>query len=223
MNIMDWFIGASGFDGKILGVVLHPAIGITLLSISTLLIFEHIRDKAKSGDLYGNPLCTLGLQSLGRTLPKVMSQGGNGNTLKVRSTPVELKPVLKSSLSLLPTVKIEPPIELSRKELMGKFESLTTAEAKSIARSYIGKALLVVAEVADVRPSGADTLVFLHPEDSEGRMDVATASFGPDWKDRVKRLHRGDRIKVYGIISELPDLSLKQCKLMTEKLVPDYE
>ncbi len=137
--------------------------------------------------------------------------------------PVELKPVLNSTLSLWPTIKLESPIELSLKELMGKFESLTTVEAKPIAKGYLGKAMLVVAEVADVTPRGEDTSVFLSLEDSEGRMSIVTTSFGPDWKDRVRRLHRGDSIKVYGIISDLPKLSLEHCKLMTEKLVPDYE
>ena len=118
---------------------------------------------------------------------------------------------------------MEPPIELSRKELMGKFEGLTTEEAKPIERLYLGKAMLMVAEVTGVRPSGADTLVFLHPADSEERMDRVTASFGTEWEEKVKSLHRGDRIKVYGIISKLPDLSLGHCKLMTEKLVPDLE
>ena len=106
VNIVDWFVGASGLDGEILGLILHPAIGITVLSVSSLLIFEHIRDKARSGYLYGDPLCTLGLemvvtpslsppestpsdlpkQSSERMPPVVTHRGGEDFSLEVRAS-----------------------------------------------------------------------------------------------------------------------------------------
>lgn len=63
LNVTDWFVGAAGLDGKILGWIMHPAIAISILSISTLLIFEHFRDRWKSGSLYGEPTVSLGLKS----------------------------------------------------------------------------------------------------------------------------------------------------------------
>ena len=86
--------------------------------------------------------------------------------------------------------------------------------------------MLMEAAAADVMPRTEDTLVLLYPVDSEEQSrDLVTASFDSEWKDKVRKLHRGERIKIYGIISELPNLSLglslEHCKLMTQKLVPD--
>lgn len=61
VNVADWFIGAAGLDGKILGWMMHPAIAISIISISSVLIFEHLRDRYYSNRLYGNPLVKLNL------------------------------------------------------------------------------------------------------------------------------------------------------------------
>ena len=72
VNLVDWFVGASGLDGEVLGLIVHPAIAITLLTISTMLIAEHVRDKWRTRDLFGDPesaLCGLGLNSHTRIRP----------------------------------------------------------------------------------------------------------------------------------------------------------
>ena len=61
-NVIDWVIGAVGLDGEILGFLVHPAIAITLVTASTVMIVLHIREKWTAGGLLDNPeLCSLRL------------------------------------------------------------------------------------------------------------------------------------------------------------------
>ena len=102
LNVVDWVVGAAGFDGKVLGWAMHPAISISLLAVSSLLIFEHLRDKYKSGRMYGGELCSLKLPTPPRTLspkhrtsvestlkadpPEVKPRGGEDFTLEFRAS-----------------------------------------------------------------------------------------------------------------------------------------
>ena len=102
-NVGDWFVGATGLDGEILGMLVHPAIAITLMTASTTMTILHIHEKWKSGDLFDNPdLCSLRLdtpehrpvkkhvtssrsvKSAADFVPEVSSCGGEDVSLEIR-------------------------------------------------------------------------------------------------------------------------------------------
>jgi hypothetical protein len=131
--------------------------------------------------------------------------------------PVAPEPALRVLLPSGPTPG-RVYLGLSPKELVEPFESHVTIQAQQLVAAYIGKWLRIAGRVRDVSRSEDERGWQISPQRDRdlGGGSGVYLYFGPEWKDHVAVLRRGDPFTVDGRIESVESFGviLETCELV---------